>query len=312
VAVFGTQTADDRVVASLIRIDGPDTAATRSSVQDKASSDRARTTQLVDIVGTVASLDTVRESFRLRTRQGLRTIEAFDETHWSLDSGRHAAFRDLRVGDDARVRGEERGGRVVADEVTLLGPPLGWSHSMAAAAEPTREGEALVVGTVHEPTYELSRRIKVRAPKGDLTVEVDESVPIYKYDDRISVHELEKGDHVRVVGTWDGPDRLRARRIAVEVNPPAEQATRGYRSELPATPMPIITAEGTLVSYDEPRNRLRISTLTGDRIVVAAGTPAYDKEKRIARADLRHGDHVRAVGYWNGREILATKVEVVN
>jgi hypothetical protein len=315
VDVFGSLRSDKSVNASLIRITGLYDPRQRSNQdrfsEDRYPVDRSQDDRLIDVAGTVSSLDPTRESFRLRSSRGLRTVEAFDETRWALDSGRRADFRDLHVGDDVRVRGEERGGRIVADEVTLLGPPLGWSRSAGRDDDRLEGSQAVVVGTVRRPTYELDRRIRLRSTQGeDLTVDVDSGAPIYKYDDRISVHELEQGDRIRVVGTWEGPDRIRARRIAVEVSPPRRESTRGYRSDLPSAPMPMVRVVGTLVSYDADRNRMRLSTRNGDRIVIADGTPAYARDERISRRDFRQGDRIRAVGYWNGREILATRVEL--
>lgn len=136
------------------------------------------------------------------------------------------------------------------------------------------------------------------------------------YGDQASVHELDSGHRVRVVGRWMGQDRLRAERIDVEppltaeAPRPVQQQTRGYRSDLTPSPMPQVTVLGLLVSFDENRNRMRLSTRKGDRIVVAKGTPAYLRSERISRRDMRQGDRVRATGFWNGSEILATRVEL--
>jgi hypothetical protein len=74
--------------------------------------------------------------------------------------------------------------------------------------------------------------------------------------------------------------------------------------------MPVVTVIGFVVSYDEDRDRIRLNTRDGDRIVVANGTPAYLRGERISRRQIIQGDRVRATGYWNGREVMATRVEL--
>jgi hypothetical protein len=224
----------------------------------------------------------------------------------SFDSGRRAGLSDVRVGDDMDVKGDERGGRIVADRVTLLGP-----SGARYREDSSYPHDGVLVGTVRTPTYDASRRIKVRTAEGDVTVTVDPHTPIYEANERLSVHDLDRGDRVRVVGSWEARDRLRASRIDVGLPPPPiREKARGYRSSLSPGPMPVITVLGTLVSYDDNRDRMRLSTREGDRIVVAKGTPAYVRGKRISRGNMRQGDRVRATGYWNGTEILATRVEL--
>jgi hypothetical protein len=183
--------------------------------------------------------------------------------------------------------------------------------STRAPEEWSNPRRTVLVGTVRTPTYGVSRRIKVRTADGDVTVTVDPQTPIYEYDERLSVHDLDQGDRVRIVGYWEGRDRLRASRIDVDLPPPPiRERARGYRSTLEPTPMPVVTIIGQLVSYDENRDRMRLSTRDGDRIVIANGTPAYVRGNRISRGNMRQGDRVRATGYWNGHEILATRVEL--
>jgi hypothetical protein len=262
----------------------------------------------VDLTGIVSSVDRDRESIRLRTSRGLQTVELYDGTLMSFDSGRRAGLSDVRVGDDLEVKGDERGGRIVADRVTLLGPS-GARSAEEDSSYPQHDG--VLVGTVRTPTYDVSRRIKVRTAEGDVTVTADPHTPIYQAGELLSVHDLDRGDRVRVVGRWEGRDRLRASRIDVGLPPPPiREKARGYRSNFSAGPMPVITVLGTLVSYDDNRDRMRLSTREGDRIVVAKGTPAYVRGNRISRGNMRQGDRVRATGYWNGHELLATRVEL--
>jgi hypothetical protein len=123
---------------------------------------------------------------------------------------------------------------------------------------------------------------------------------------------------VDLTGTVSSVDRDResirlrtSRGLRVDLPPPPiRERARGYRSTLEPTPMPVVTIIGQLVSYDENRDRMRLSTRDGDRIVIANGTPAYVRGNRISRGNMRQGDRVRATGYWNGHEILATRVEL--
>jgi hypothetical protein len=313
VEVYGDRRDDRRIDARLIRLTGmydPDRLS-RIRDDDRYRDDRYRSDWTVDVSGTVFSIDPDRESFRLRTARGLRTVEVFDETRLTFGSGGSARFRDVRVGDAMRVSGVERQERIVAEHITLLEPSTARYRYEEPYDDRLGRDDAVVVGTVRAPTYGMNRRVKVRTARGDVTVDADRDVSIVKYDDRVSIHELNRGDRVRVVGTWTGPDRIRAHRISVDPPPPpVRQETLGYRSDLPHEPMPVVTVIGFLVSHDEDRDRMRLSTRDGDRIIVANGTPAFVRGERISRRNIRQGDRVRATGYWNGREILATRVEL--
>jgi hypothetical protein len=260
----------------------------------------------VELTGELVSIDRAREILRVRTNQGPQVVELFDETEYGLESGRAIRLSELRPGTEVRISGEERNGRILAHRLVVLDP----APYPQRADAPNTGSRGVIVGTVRTPTHLVSRKIKVRTPDGDVTVEAGQDTRITQYNERISVHELERGDRVQVEGVWTGDDRLRAARIDVALPESAGEATRGYRSTLPPASMPIRTVVGFLVSHDEDRDRMRLSTSGGDRIVVANGTPAYLDGERISRREIRQGDRVRVTGYWNGRELLATRVEL--
>jgi hypothetical protein len=228
VDVFGIAQDDRSVDASHIRITGgrptdrvdgsvPDDRYRQYPSPDDRSHEEPyrRSQDAIEVLGTVSSIDRDRESIRLRTRRGLRTVELFDETRMQFDSGRSAALRDVRVGDEVSVRGVDRGDRIVADRVTLLGPSESPYSQEYEYDRRRSHGDVVLNGTVRGSTYYLRRRITVRTAEGDVTVEVDRDTPIYELDDRISVHELESGDRVRIVGRWTASDHFLAKRIAV-------------------------------------------------------------------------------------------------
>jgi hypothetical protein len=296
--VFGVQRSEKSVDASVIRVTG------RSAGSRETTAVRP-TARQIEATGQIVSIDSERDSLQLRTADGVRTVELFDETQMRRSTGEPAAVRDLRVGDEVRLLGVERSGRLVAERVTLMPPAAPPVDLPRRAAH--QGSEAQVVGTVRTPAYLKQRQVKVLTPQGDVAVDVEEGTPIVKHAERVSVHELERGDKVRIVGTWTGEERLEARRIDV-VPPPLSSATLGYRSE-PA-PMPLMDVIGFVVSYDEDRNRIRLNTREGDRIIVANGTPAFIRGERISRRQIQQGDRLRANGHWNGIEILARKVEL--
>jgi hypothetical protein len=113
-----------------------------------------------------------------------------------------------------------------------------------------------------------------------------------------------------VYGDWSGTDRFVARRIEVTPTRAVRTLTRSYRATTTTEPLPVVTVLGQLVSFDENRDRMRLSTSQGDRIVVANGLPAYVHGTQVSRRNFQVGDRVRAWGHWNGREILATRVEL--
>ncbi len=221
VEVFGDARGERTVVASLIRITG---AAQRAAPEDRRGDQRYRDAEdggdrqedrerRTDRVGIIAAVDWDRESFRLA--RDPRPVELFNETELRFESGRRAALRDLRVGETVRVRGTNHGGRIVAEQVTLLRSTY---QERYRARDHSDRGTVVLIGTVRGPTYLLNRRVKVRTNQGDIAVDVERDTPITKYGERISVHELERGDRVRIAGDWVGEGRLRPRRI--DTQPP--------------------------------------------------------------------------------------------
>jgi hypothetical protein len=323
VDVYGTALDDQTVDASYIRLTGGSPRdrsyrdETRDRYRDDASWDEpARVRRIpapdnsVEILGTVTSVDRDRESIRLETRRGLRRVELFDDTILRTDSGDRLSLADVQPGDELSVLGQDRGDRLVADRVTLLGPSgRAYTERSQGPFRPDTTAH-VIAGTIRGSTYYLSRRITVRTPDGDVKVEVGRDTPIEELGDRISVHELESGDHVRVYGDWSGTDRFVARRIEVTPTRAVRTITRSYRATTTTEPLPVVTVLGQLVSFDEKRDRMRLSTSRGDRIVVANGLPAYVHGTKVSRRDFQVGDRVRAWGYWNGQEILATRVEL--
>jgi hypothetical protein len=323
VDVYGTARDDQTVDASYIRLTGgsPRDRSYRDEAHDRYRDDasrdeptRARRIPVpdnsVEILGAVTSVDRDRESIRLDTRRGLRRVELFDDTILRTDSGDRLSLADVQTGDELAVLGQDRGDRLVADRVTLLGPSRrAYSEGSRGSLRPGA-GTHVITGTVRGSTYYLSRRITVRTPDGDVKVDVDRDTPIEELGDRISVHELEPGDHIRVYGDWSGTDRFAARRIEVTPTRAVRTLTRSYRATTSSESLPVVTVLGQLVSFDENRDRMRLSTRQGDRIVVANGLPAYVHGAKVSRRNFQAGDRVRAWGYWNGQEILATRVEL--
>jgi hypothetical protein len=72
-----------------------------------------------------------------------------------------------------------------------------------------------VRGTVIERAGRLDREIAIRQTGRTIYVDVPRSARVTRLGRRISVHDLQGGDGVRVTGTWSSGDRIRATRVAV-------------------------------------------------------------------------------------------------
>lgn len=73
-----------------------------------------------EVTGRVLSVDRARQSLRVRAGEEIVSVEAYDRTRF-LRQGRRISLRELAVGARVRVRGEVRSGRLLAEEVILLG-----------------------------------------------------------------------------------------------------------------------------------------------------------------------------------------------
>jgi hypothetical protein len=241
--VYGTADNDQMVDATYIRITGgrPTDRPYRSNREERPyprtpdenrSSDERylRSPDTVEILGTVSSVDRERESFRLQSRHGLRNVELFVDTVLRFDSGERADQQDIREGDEVAVSGRERGGRFVADRVRLMGATDAPKPEEYQDNRNDSRTEAVLTGTVRGETYYPSRQITVRSAEGNVKVDVERDTPIYELGERISVHDLESGDHIRVVGVWNGRDRFVARRIEITRPGSGSGRTSGSRS----------------------------------------------------------------------------------
>lgn len=72
-----------------------------------------------DVTGRVVSVDRERESLRLRVGAEVVPVEAYDRTRF-VRNGRRVSLRDVHAGARVRVRGEARGGRLVAEEIGII------------------------------------------------------------------------------------------------------------------------------------------------------------------------------------------------
>jgi hypothetical protein len=291
--VYGSYRGARQIDATLIRVVGRESGAPpREAIREWAEGSRH------EVSGRVSALDRDRESLRLRTGDGTVPVELFDQTRFRTDRGAPARFRDLREGAQVRVRGEAHSGRLVADEVVLLGdrtaPPQG---------ETRREQGSVVVleGMVRSPLRFPERTIALRTERGNFDVAVPRDVPVLWQSRRILLPELKPGDRVQIRGHWDRDGHLIAERVTVL----ARVESRGVAPRLVDRPRKLT---GTVVAVTADAKRLRLRTGAGEQQIEIAAARVTLGDRTVGREAIRRGDAVRVVvngrtGIWVARSI---------
>lgn len=256
--------------------------------------------------GSISSIDRDRKAVRLRVAEGeYVTVEVHSRTAFRHDRGEALTFADLRVGDVVAAVGEQRERFFLADELRVMS---GTPEEAPARRTPEARAADVIEGTVRKPTRTITRKLGIRTERENLSVEVPKDAVILKDDKRISVHELASGDRVRLQGRWDDQQRFRVERIAVaskEDGSFPEAAVEDRRPGVPGTRI-----EGTVLSHDAARTRLRIGSGRREYVVQTGAARIVLGTRVVGRSQIRQGDRVVATGRLRGTELVAERIEI--
>jgi len=158
-----------------------------------------------------------------------------------------------------------------------------------------RMGDGLV-GTVVGAAVGSNRNLRVDVAGREYIIEVPKDVRVRRNGNGLSVHELNRGDRVRVRGDWQGRDRLRARVV---------EAASGGRYDDRANDSRIFI--GTVERLNRRDHSFRLRTNSGS-YDVDGDRAGFIGDRRFS--DLREGDVVRVVAARvDGRSLRADRIE---
>lgn len=340
IQVTGEQLSARTILASSIVVLDEKTAPQVSTPQGYQPNDRIETS------GTVTGLTASSGEVDIRTDGGNYALVVKTETVirryiYVTD------INDINEGDGVSVTGRMgRDGRIIAERIQVSAPgdkrvkpsaTKGYRPTYLGAVSHSQEDS--IEGAIVSAPTSFDRTLSLNTEYGERKVDVLKTAEVRINQVPASVHELTKGDRVRVFGTWDSSTMVATR---VETYVPSATAT--YRAqELPAEPEPVVvpdpatqpenpSAEITPAPADPPAaaETVKASTLTGRIVAIDSAklgltVDAALKDNNIGArdaaitrkgaassfTDLKKGDKVEVKGDWNGDVLKATSVDVV-
>jgi len=202
------------------------------------------------------------------------------------------------------------------------------SHARySRASTPSR---LVFTGVISRDTDFVKRKLAVTSGGVERRIDVPKNVPIFQAGDSVSVHDLMKGDEVRVSAVRTGPDQWQATRIDVlntfgvnsDVNRDdtyrydtsggdlSKRTDRSYSGDAaPASASNRYTGVGIVQSVNSDDRSFVIRVANNLRTV-------YTDDTRLqgvgSVTELRRGDRVRVVGDLDGRNVNADSVSLLD
>ncbi|MHB0999463.1 MAG: DUF5666 domain-containing protein [Armatimonadota bacterium] len=233
----------------------------------------------------------------LKTGNSSRKIIINSDTKIISDRGRNTRINDLDEGDLIYVVGYKgKGNDTVAIEIRPAGRS-GYTNN--------RRDTQIQARVIRDTTL-FSRTLRVADIRNDsrlpdeFDVDVDKDVRITKNGKSISVHDIRRGDYIRLEGYWNG-SKYDANRITVNSdNQPSSDYDKGrdYR-----------TLDGTIRSIDYREKQFVLSTDDGSRTVYADRARIWNDGDSDDFDSLRRGDKVRVRGNIRDKSVDAEIIE---
>lgn len=256
---------------------------------------------------------------------------------------------DINEGDDVSFSGRmAQDGRIVAARIQVSASgnkarPVGskaYRPTYLSAVSHGREDS--IEGGITSPPSSFDRTLMLSTEFGERRVDVLKSAEVRIDRLPASVHDLTKGDRVRVFGTWDGDTMVATR---VETYLPSASAT--YRVPEPPAPEPAPSAPqpmeqpsapvppasdpeppapaepaapetanpsvitGRIVDIDYTKLDLSVDAGLKDNKVDAREAVVTREGSTRRFSELKKGDKVEVKGDWNGDVLKAVSVDVV-
>lgn len=256
---------------------------------------------------------------------------------------------DINEGDDVSFVGRmANDGRIIAERIQVSAPgkakaARGTSYRPTYLSSVSRGQEDSIEGSIVSPPSSFDRSILLATEYGERRVDVLKSAEVRIDRLPASVHDLNKGDHIRVFGTWDASTM-----IATRVETAAPSSSANYRvQELPMpepapapeppkpveeptpAPEPPVAAPappaappapepgqgnvltGRIVDIDYTSIDLTVDAGLKDNKVDARDAAVTQQGSTRRFSELKKGDKVEVKGDWNGDVFKAVSIDVI-
>ncbi len=251
--------------------------------------------------------------------------------------------KDIDEGDEITLAGTvDREGRIVADRIQVSFAntkerekyPAGVSYRPRERDAVSDTMQDTIEGSVTFPVSAFDRTLGLDTRYGERIVEVPKEAEVLIDRKPGSVHEIKKGDRLRVIGSWSGStmaashletvDQLEApaeSKPAPKVQPapapePAPSPTPAPAANAPAPNPPVAqapksnTLTGRIVSIDYSKLELTVDAGMQDNKIDASDAAVTRKGSTRRFSELKKGDKVEVKGDWDGDVMKATIVDV--
>jgi hypothetical protein len=152
----------------------------------------------------------------------------------------------------------------------------------------------------------------LRTNRGEVRIDAKGGVPVYYGRQQYRVRDLERGDRVAVDLRGNGRNSLKARSVQLLSSNARGRFDDGrygrndgrtgddrYRTE---------TLQGRVISFDERQGLMYLEIAARDTIAVDVRSLARYEGRDWSRG-LRGGDYVSVSGQWNGRVLIAQRID---
>jgi len=235
---------------------------------------------------------------RKNTTLGLGAAAAYEllngKTTNGVLLGAGAAYAYKKYEDEKKA--EERDRRATTYRTRTTTTTTSRSRYGGASAN----AKGIFTGVISHDTDYVHRQLKVDANGRERRVDVPKDTPVYLEGGISSVHDLRKGDRVRITEVQTGDDRYRATRIDVI-------DAYGVNDGTPA----VNTYSGVGIIQGIADDNRSFDMQVGDNIRrVNTGDSRFNGFQSVR--ELRVGDRVRVKGDLDGRDVLASSISLLD
>lgn len=333
VRIVGDRLSERTVLAtSIVVIDAKTAAAEISAISAYRPRDRVESAGVVTrVAARFAEID-------VRTDTGNYVIIVRPETImrrylYPTD------INDVGEGDEINFIGTmSSDGRILAERLQVSsarsGSAAGKSYRAVYLAQGSRPSQDTVEGAIITPPSMFDRTLVVQTRYGERQIDVLKNAEV-RIDGRLaSVHDLTRGDSVRVYGTWDSstmianrvetiggaeditvpePPRAPSPAPAPKAPPapaPPDEAAAPAEPAAPEPPRPN-TLTGRIVDIDYTNLDLTIDAAMVDTKIDAREAAVTRKGSSRRFSELKKGDKVEVKGDWTEDVMKAASIDVV-